>query len=54
MVSTRRLLVDAKTGREEYVDAELELLQAASLLEGRDIVREFDDLIALLKSKGVI
>ncbi len=54
MVSTKRLLVDAKTGREEYVDVELELRQAASLLEGRDIVREFDDFVVLLKSKGVV
>ncbi len=54
MVSTKRLLVDAKTGREEYVDVELELRQAASLLEGRDIVKEFDDFVVLLKSKGVV
>ena len=54
MVSTKRLLVDAKTGREEYADVELEVRQATSLLEGRDIVREFDDLLVLLKSKGVI
>ncbi len=54
MISTRRLLVDGKTGREEYVDVDLELRQAASSLEGRDIVKEFDDLVALLKSKGVV
>ncbi len=54
MVSTRRILVNAKTGREEYVDVDLEVRQAASLLEGRDIVREFDDLVVLLKSKGVV
>jgi len=54
MVSTKRLLLGARTSREEYVDVDLELRQAASSLEGRDIVKEFDDLVALLKSKGVV
>jgi len=54
MVSTKRLLVDAKTGREEYVDVDLELRQAASSLEVRDIVKEFDKLVVLLKSKGIV
>jgi hypothetical protein len=54
MVSTKRLIIDAKTGRTEYVDAEIELSQVASVLEGRDIIKEFDDLVALLKSKKII
>jgi len=50
----KRLIVDARTGQTEYVEVEIELPEIASPLGGRDIIREFDDLVALLKSKGVV
>ncbi len=54
MAQTRILVVDAQTGKQEYKEAEVDLSPASSEIGGRDITKELDDLIALLKSKGVI
>jgi len=54
MALGKRLIIDARTGKQNYIETEIDLPQTATPLGGRDTTKELDDLIALLKSKGVI